>query len=130
MRCGAFPIELTAGEVPRLAAENSPAPARWCIPASIPTGGGAANCLGKAIESAGAPTQILNSLKAAMIVKVSDDRKARFVSVSDAVDPHELMGRKPSGDFMIWFFVDPGNGSLRPSGPMKTCKRCQAICKT
>lgn len=63
-------------------------------------------------------------------LKVSDDRKAWFVSVSDAVDPHELMGRKPSGDFMIWFFVDPGNGSLRPSGPMKTCKRCQAICKT
>jgi len=41
-------VNVTAGAIiPKVPVENSPAPARWCIPALTPSGGGAVRCYGE-----------------------------------------------------------------------------------
>jgi hypothetical protein len=65
------------------------------------------------LERKGLRRDLLASLRSAFIFQVSNDRRVWYVSFYDRADPSALIERNDSGQFIIWFYIDPALGAPR-----------------
>jgi len=65
------------------------------------------------VQRKGVDLETIKSLKCAVIFQASPDRKVWYVGFYDRTDPWTTGQSGDMGRFMIWFYVDPGTGSLR-----------------